>query len=162
RAGSTSSATRSARAPGCSRSSWTTWTSGSPTLHDEDSRPTRSRPFPGPCARRSTSIRTATGSSSGGRWAQAAGTSQGSSVHGVVGDLLDGDIRPGRWRGLVAHHDDAHRPPAPGLEVAAERLGGVDAIEVQTPVREACERVVREGDEGVDAHRRVVFDANEV
>jgi len=40
--------------------------------------------IPGPCARRSTSIRTATGSPSGSRWAPAADTTQGSRVNSIV------------------------------------------------------------------------------
>ena len=83
-------------------------------------------------------------------------------VHGVVGDLLDRHVRSGRRRGLVAHPQQAQGPPALRLEAGPQRLGGGDEIEVDAPVREPRERLVRERHQRLHAHRRVVFDPHDV
>jgi hypothetical protein len=54
-------------------------------------------------------------------------------VHGVVGNLLDGEVGTGRRRDLVAHPEQPLGPPALGLEGGSQRLGGVDEIEVHAP-----------------------------
>jgi hypothetical protein len=83
-------------------------------------------------------------------------------VHDVVGHLLDVHVRPGRRRRLVSHPEQAQRPPALGFEAGSQRLGGSDEIEVDTPVREPGQRLVRERHKGVHAHRRVVLDPHDV
>lgn len=52
--------------------------------------------------------------------------------------------------------------PALRLKAASQRLGGGDVIEVDSPVREPGERLIREGDKRVDAHRRVLLDPHDV
>ena len=64
-------------------------------------------------------------------------------VHDVVGHLLDLHVRPGGRRRLVSHPEQAQRPPALGFEAGSQRLGGSDEIEVDTPVREPGQRLVR-------------------
>jgi hypothetical protein len=62
----------------------------------------------------------------------------------------------------VAHPEQPPGPPALGQEGGSQRLGGVDEIEVQTPVAEPGKRLIGERRQLLDAHRRVLLDANEV
>ena len=65
-------------------------------------------------------------------------------VHDVVGHLLDRPDTAGRRRRLVVHPQQARGPLARGLEAGPQRLGSSDEIEVDTPVREPSQRLVRE------------------
>ena len=62
----------------------------------------------------------------------------------------------------MVHPDQAIGLPAVGLELRPQRLPDVRELEVDPPVREPGERVVGDGDELVDAHRRVALDAHDV
>jgi hypothetical protein len=83
-------------------------------------------------------------------------------AHGVVGHLLDRDVRSGRGWALVAHPQQAQGPPALRLEAGPQRLRGVDEIEVDAPVGKPRERRVRETHQRIDTHRRVVLDPHDV
>ena len=83
-------------------------------------------------------------------------------MHRVVGDLVHRDVRPRRRRGLVAHPHQALRLPAEGREPGAQCVGDGHDVEVQAPVLQPVQRLVGDGDEGLEAHRRVLLDAHEV
>ena len=82
-------------------------------------------------------------------------------VNSVVRNILDRHVwSGGGWP--VAHPHQARGLPALRLEAGSQRLGRSDEIEVDTPMCEARERLVRERRQGRDAHRRVPFDPYEV
>ena len=62
----------------------------------------------------------------------------------------------------MAHPQEAFGLPASCLEAGAQRLGGIDEIEVDPPVREPCERLIRERRQFIYIHRRVVLDPDDI
>ena len=83
-------------------------------------------------------------------------------AHSVVGDRLDRELGRRRQRCTVPHPEQAGRLPAPGLELLPQRLGSLGKVEVQAPVPEAGEGLVREGDQRPDTDPQVALDADDV
>lgn len=87
---------------------------------------------------------------------------QAQFVDGVVWDLVDAQLRRRRRRRFMEHVEQSQRLPAERLEFTTPRLGGADHIEIDAPVCEVGERLVGNGDEFRDAHRRILLDADEI
>ena len=83
-------------------------------------------------------------------------------VHGVVRDLLDRSVRTGRRCDLVTHHQQPRWQPAARLEAGPQPVCRSSVIEVDAPMCQPGERLVREQRQRVHAHGRVFLHPHHV